>query len=287
MPPKVRKGMKCLAKSLNILRIKTYRHVIGLQRVTPDEFRVIVCNPERYWEGDDHKHVCLAKSVSDIFAIVSHRRYLNWQNFDLLEEIIEAYGDSNLKGELKGFCKEVEVFENETSLEDVKNIIFTPLGPNNYLMKVPVNGISKPTLATQRSIKNGLRKNNGYPVHRVGHNSPLAIYFIVPRLHLSPILTTKLKVAPESIRDRIIYTLSQDEVLKLLDVSCSVRHAGCVVVDVYIVAILHNITAGPPACCVCTNHACTAKWLYYNEIKQHSHWDFLRHVIIHIHITHS
>ena len=217
VPPNVREGIRYLAKSLNILRIKTYRHVIGLERVTPDEFRVIVCNPERYWEGDDHKHVCLAKSVSAIFAIVSHRRYLNWQNFDLLEEIIEAYGDSNLKGELKGFCEEIEVFENETSLEDVKNIIFTPLGPNGYLMKVPLDG--KPTLATARAIKNGLKKKNGYPVHHVGQNSPLAIFFIVPRLFIPPISMAKLKATPESIEDRVIYTLSEQEILQLLDVS--------------------------------------------------------------------
>jgi serine/threonine protein kinase len=217
VPPNVREGIRYLAKSLNILRIKTYRHVIGLQRVTPDEFRVIVCNPERYWEGDDHKRVCLAKSVPAIFAIVSHRRYLNWQNFDLLEEIIEAYGDSNLKGELKGFCEEIEVFENETSLEDVKNIIFTPLGPNGYLMKVPLDG--KPTLATARAIKNGLKKKNGYPVHHVGQNSPLAIFFIVPRLFIPPISMAKLKATPESIEDRVIYTLSEQEVLQLLDLT--------------------------------------------------------------------
>ena len=243
VPPKVRKGMKCLAKSLNSLRIKTYRHVIGLQRVTPDEFRVIVCNPERYWEGDDHKHVCLAKSVSDIFAIVSHRRYLTWQNFDLLEEIIEAYGDSNLKGELKGFCEEIEVFENETSLEDVKNIIFTPLGPNGYLMKVPLDG--KPTLATARSIKNGLKKKNGYPVHHVGQNSPLAIFFIVPRLFIPPISVAKLKATPESIEDRVIYTLSEQEVLQLLNVSNpkKVYASLCIVHCItFLSSGLHNIT---------------------------------------------
>ena len=222
MPPAVREGIKYLAKSLNALRIKTYRHVVGLQGVTPEEFRVIVCNPERCWEGDDHKHVIMAKSVSDIFSIVSHRRYLNWQNFDLLEEIIEAYGDSKLKGELQGYCKKVEVFENETSLEDVKNIVFTPLGPNSYLMKVPLNGKSK--VADLRSIKNGLKKKNGYSVHHIGQNSPLAIFFIVPQLFvprpfIQPTSLAKLKAAPESIEDRVIYTLSEEEVLQLLDVS--------------------------------------------------------------------
>ena len=218
VPPNVREKIGYLAKQLNLLRIKTYHHVCGLQHVTPDEFRVFVCNPERCWEGDDHKQICLAKSVSTIFAVVSQKRYLNWQNYELLEEIIEEYGDSILKGKLKSYCQDIAKFEKDTSLENIRNIIFTPLGPNRYLMKIPLNGFSEPTGATLRSFKDGLKKKGcvSYYVHHISQNSPLAIFFVVPLLLVPPISKTK---DSEEIYDRIIYTLSKEEILQLLDVS--------------------------------------------------------------------
>ena len=151
VPPQVREEIESLAKSFNNLRILTYHHLESL-KVNPDELRVIVCYPERQWEGDDHKNVCLAKSISVIFSIISHRRYLNWQNYHLLEEIIGAYGDAELKGEFDGYCKKIEVVE-KTSLKDIKNIVFTPLGTYSLLMKVPIpNQIAEPTLARSESL---------------------------------------------------------------------------------------------------------------------------------------
>ena len=222
VPPIVREKIRQLAKVLNSLRIKTYHHINSLQHVTPDELRVIVCNPERCWVGNDHRHICLAKSVSTIFAVISHKQYLNWQNFELLEEIIEAYGDSSLKGDLESYRQEITTFEKDTSLDDLRNIVFTPLGPNRLLMKVPLNGITQPTGTTLRSIKYGLKRNGlvSCPLsHHVSQNSPLAIYFVVPRLLAPPFSVAKLNVASKEIDDRIICTLSKEEVFQLLGVS--------------------------------------------------------------------
>lgn len=221
VPPQVREEIQSLAKSLNSLRIHTYYHLENL-KVDPDELRVIVCNPERQWEGDDHRNVCLAKSISAIFAIVSHRRYLNWQNYDLLEEIIEEYGDAKLKGEFNGYCKKLESVESKTSLKDIKNIVFTPLGANSFLMKVPISDqIADPKMPLLRAAKNGF-KRNGYShvhVHHVGQNSPLAIFFTVPRQFFPLTAMKKLKRNPEKIEDRVIYSLTEEAALELMDVS--------------------------------------------------------------------
>ena len=56
VPQEVKEKIQSLVKSFNDLRILTYRHLESL-KVNPDELRVIVCNPERRWEGDDHKNV--------------------------------------------------------------------------------------------------------------------------------------------------------------------------------------------------------------------------------------
>ena len=183
-PLKVRNAIKTLAKSLNRLRIDTYRHVVAIE-VSVNEFRFAICHPERLWEEEDRKSIMLADTIALIFTVISNKKYLNWQNYELLEEIIEAFGDSKLKGKFESYYKDVKLFEIETSLQDVKNIIFTPLCSNGLLMKVPIpNEISSPTLSSMRTIKNGLKKN-GYPhtlcCHHVGQNSPLAIFFIISR----------------------------------------------------------------------------------------------------------
>ena len=162
-----------------------------------DNFKVLVCNPEHSLVYHDNDRLLRAKSTSDICTIISQRQYLNWQHFDLLEEIIEEYGDSALEQELESYCKEIELFEEETDLNDVRNIIFTPLPPNSYLMKVPIPEGETPTMGTVRRVKNGLKKMNGVslPVHHVGKNSPFGIYFIVPRLFFPPAFMTELSVS--------------------------------------------------------------------------------------------
>ena len=225
MPETVKEVVGCLQKHLNILRIKTYRHVRALEeagKVTTNDFKVIICNPQRRWMGDDYARVCLANSTTEIFTVISVKRHLNWQNYSLLEEIIEQYGDADLQGELAAYCHEVKLFEGDTPLDDVKNIIFTPLGPDQGLMRVPIpNSVQNPTMGTVRVIQENLKKNGFCTVvHHVGHNSPLAVFFIVPRPLLTPTSMAKLKATnSEKIEDRVVYTLSEDEVLELLDVS--------------------------------------------------------------------
>ena len=164
----------------------------------------------------------MAKSISVIFSIVSHRRYLNWQNYDLLEEIIGKYGDAKLKGEFDGYRKEIKVVENKTSLKDIKNIVFTPLGTNDRLMKVPIPSQTEETaLAIVRVVQNGL-KTNGFPrthLHHVGQNSPLAIFFIIPQQFLPLTAMKKLKINSENIEDRVVYSFSEEEALELMNVS--------------------------------------------------------------------
>ena len=148
---------------------------------------------------------------------------MNWQNYDLLGEIIRAYGDAKLKGQFDGYCEKIRLVENETPLNDVKNIVFTPLGTKRLLMKVPIpNQIAESTLtmAIVRDAQNGLKKN-GYHVylHHVGQNSPLAIFFIVPQQYIPLPAMKKLKMNPEKIEDRVVYSFSEEEALELMNVS--------------------------------------------------------------------
>ena len=212
-------GIKQLAKHLNILRINTFYHVKELKRVTPEMFRVLICRKELVWmsEQDEYEQILLAKSIAALFAMVSKKHHFNWHNFDLLEEIIANYGDSTLKSELESFKKAIEAFEKQTPLNDVKNIIFTPLGSNCDLLKVPIpQHIETPTMHVARRIKIGLMKENdcAYPIHHVEQN---VIFFIIPRMNIMHTVK-KVKMDPRVIENRIAETLCEEHVLKLLEV---------------------------------------------------------------------
>lgn len=222
-------GIRRLHQHFNSLRIKVFRHVEGLQeaqKISVNDFRVFVCNPEHLLVRHDHRGLLRAKSTSDICTIVSQKRYLNWQHYILLEEIINEYGDPNLKQDLESYCKEIELFEEATGLNDVRNIIFTPLGPNSHLMKVPIpEEVENPTMGTVRKINNELKRINGFPspLHLIGKNSPLGIYFIMPQLPAPMFMKDMSVSAIESDElDLIVIQLSKKCVLQLLNIEVSI-----------------------------------------------------------------
>ena len=221
VPQEVVESIRHLAQCFNALRLNTFYHIRSLeeaQKVTPGEFRVVLCNPERYWVGNDHRRICLADSVSDLFTIISEKKYLNWQNYDLLEEIINIYGNTTLKAKLEEYCQQVRDFENTTPLSNVKNIIFTPLGPTRYLMKVPIpREVTEPSLTHLRKIKTKFTSMHiPSAVHHVGQNSPLAIYFVVPQECVKLISFLHANDYGEKEENGIICTLSKQNVLRLL-----------------------------------------------------------------------
>ncbi|CAI8052768.1 hypothetical protein GBAR_LOCUS28879 [Geodia barretti] len=108
VPAEVQKEMKRMAKLFNSLRIKTFRFIDELQKaqkVSLDDFRVFVCNPAHMIVHYDHHEIRHSNSTMDICAIISQNKYLHWLHDDLLEEIIEEYGDSDLKGQLESFSQ--------------------------------------------------------------------------------------------------------------------------------------------------------------------------------------
>ena len=189
----------------------------------------------------------MANSITNIFAVISVKRHLNWQNYSLLGEIIEEFGDANLKKDLETYRHELFAFESKMPLLDVKHIIFTPRGSDQGLMRVPLDDIPDPTLHTARCIQNGFHKN-GFPttLHHVGHNSPLALYFIVPR-HLMPPTFKHAIIDSTAVEDHVVCTLSNDDVRQLLDVSFGlgpptyINNIYCILVLLIICTFIVNI----------------------------------------------
>ena len=229
MSPEVACVIKSLSEKFNELRIQTYIYIENLG-VNANQFKVIIFNPIYMWEDADRAQILLADSVAQIFAVISHRKYLNWQNYEVLGEIIKAYGNPELKEDMKSYSDIVNRFEARTPLKEILGLIMTPMRSNCVLVKAPVG--DQNNVSAIRRIQNGYARKNGIshlsiPAHSVVKTSPLAILFIVPLELVPRLLLQQASVAKialntkqtQQLEDRVIHTLSEEEVLQLLDVS--------------------------------------------------------------------
>ena len=68
----------------------------------------------RKYLKDNIPQLCDAKSIREIFCLLN--LYWDYLNYELLQRIIETYGDDETKIAMKSYSREVEVFQQETTL---------------------------------------------------------------------------------------------------------------------------------------------------------------------------
>lgn len=94
--------------------------------VTASNFRWFVLDTSLHWEDEDRKAIIRSDQVDTIFAIISNPKYFNWYDSDLLEGIVEEYGDNKLQGAMEEYCTERREMEERIPLENVKNVVVCP-----------------------------------------------------------------------------------------------------------------------------------------------------------------
>lgn len=100
-----------------------------------DEFKVFVTvlpkNQGTRFEGEDLKTIQLAKGLMEIFTVLN--QYWNFTSYDLLEAVVEAFGDENaqLQRDMRQYSEEMQVFESETHLHHLSGLQLCNPRPNS------------------------------------------------------------------------------------------------------------------------------------------------------------
>ncbi len=130
---------------------RTYQHLTKVIEDL-DDFKVFVTLlPKQLgtrFEGEDLKLIQVAKCLADIFTVLN--QYWNFTSYDLLEAVVEEYGDGHhkLQDEMKQYREEMEVFETATSLGPLVGLQLCNPRPNSCPVVAHLAGeCSQKTLA--------------------------------------------------------------------------------------------------------------------------------------------
>ena len=129
-----------------------------------------------------------AANLQELFKIL--HSYLNWINYDLLQFLVEKFGDDALKWQLKNYLSELDIFEGDTFITDFEEVIITE-HVEAYHIEVEINlqrNLRQLTFLDIRNLKQDIEscvaitKSAGM-IKSVISNS-VSIVFLYPRLAL-------------------------------------------------------------------------------------------------------
>ena len=92
-----------------------------------------------------------AKDIEEIFDILEP--YWNYVDYALLEHVIEEFGTSELKEEMKKYIAELEQFEKKTTVQDYDSAVLGQLSVPAYFETVEVMQIKDPTKCTLYQVR--------------------------------------------------------------------------------------------------------------------------------------
>ena len=238
--PEVQKDIDHLYQSFDTLRMDVFSY---LDKMQPDldlrEFSVFVSLPPPSWKTKRPKmmtNVDLDRIMDpktqfyQMFCVVS--QYTNWYNYELLEKIVNRYGNPELKGKMEKYRTELFAFEAGTSTEVLTNIALgTPQSDSvTIIARLPDHQCNQFTASDIRELKHKYTDRAGVDraalrTHMINKSS-IEIVFLVP-IALAPYLMvssvssllTSDSPLPENMYERCVHFIHTEEVFRVMGVS--------------------------------------------------------------------
>ena len=232
----VRETIMRLYEEFEELRLGVY-HYLEMTPPNPKHFAVFVSCRMPSWrkkrpnqsqvEGVDKTGI----EFYQMFCAVS--QYIDWYNYELLDRIVQRYGNPQLKGRMEKYRTKMVEFESCTSADKLKNIEFAkPLEDSVAIIaRLPDHHCNQFMGSDMRGIKHQYTSaagldNAALRTHMINESS-VEIIFLVPislaphlmmsSLTVSPLLTSQDPL-PEDIHERCVYYMHAEEVFRLMGV---------------------------------------------------------------------
>ena len=220
------------------MKVYTYLSEIKLDR---KEFAVLVSSQPPSWkikrprkipDVDFQRIIDPNTEFFQMFCIV--KRYVSWHNYELLEKIVNRFGNADLKLQMEKYRTELGDFEQHTSAEVLKNIQFAIAQPDSVAIFaiLPQHNLNQFAVSDIRLLKHKIAEKADLAQAAVSTymivESSVKIIFLIPNalapyvmvsaLAVSPLLTSQGPL-PGDICKRAIYTMNTEEVFCLMGVS--------------------------------------------------------------------
>ena len=236
LDPAVREEMKELHHLFEKLRMDVYRF---LSKEPPDlnEFRVFVSSPPPAWKMKQQRsltevdldRIMKSDKFHEIYMVLS--QYINWYNYELLNSIVEEYGNPPIKQRMEDYCTRVDEFEERTTVDSVKNIPLCQPQPDSvaFIVRMPNHQCSQFHLNEIRRMQHALADEGGVDRAAVRTHmfvqSSVKIIFLVPLAlapylmvsSVSPILSSQ-EPLPENVYERCVHVIHTEEAFRLMGV---------------------------------------------------------------------
>ena len=210
-----------------------------LSKKAPDlkEFRVFVSSPPPAWKIKRQKplidvdldRIMKSDEFHEIYMVLS--QYINWYNYELLNRIVEEYGNPSIKQQMENYRTKIDEFEEHTNLDSVKNIPLCQPQPDSVaiIVRMPNSQCNQFQLNEIRMMQHTFADEAGIDhaavrTHMVVQSS-VEVIFLVP-LALAPYLIvssvcpllTSQEPLPEDVYERCVQIIHTEEAFRLMGV---------------------------------------------------------------------
>ena len=209
------------------LVLKVYRYLA--KRVDLNELKMIISLlPASWkiknirWTRDDLRTVMEAHTLHEVFAMLN--QYWDWLHYELLECIVNEYGDASLKKEMKEYCQDLETVASRISLHDTKGYVFSSPHSDSVAIEAEIKGDpSQYALSKAQNFRQCLAREYSLEAHtlylsRVGPGSTILTYQVPLVVSAHMIIESESKeqffrdqeIIKLTISDKCVYSVQED-----------------------------------------------------------------------------
>ena len=213
----------------HISRTITTQHGIADFRVAISYLPASLHNHHILLSPDDRTAIMEAKSFDQIFVVLN--QYWTFVQYELLEYVVQEYGNAWLKKEMKAYIADMDELESQVDLDHFTAIRRCSPRPDSVAMNIHLSG-SQHKLRDARHVQRSVAEQSGLHPHTVRtlQSTPgsTILTLLVPYAVAGHVVASFRGMLPADdllsrpVEERVVYTMDEAETEMYLPLVCLV-----------------------------------------------------------------
>ena len=238
----MKKKVKRKDNQFRTLVRKTHRHIsrtIKTQHGIAD-FQVAISylpaslhNHHILLSPEDRTAIMEAKSFAQIFVVLN--QYWTFVQYELLEYVVQEYGNARLKKEMKAYVADMDELESQVDLDHFTAVRRCSPRPDSVVLNIHLPG-SQHKLRDARHVQRAVAEQSGLRPHAVHtlQSTPgsTILTLLVPYAVAGHVVASFRGMLPAGdllsrpVEERVVYTMDEAETEMYLPLVCLVLHVS-------------------------------------------------------------